>query len=78
MGYLGTARSRHDLPPRDLARAAATQFVWRAIRGIPKHVLIASLADTMPLLGSEWRAAALAEPWVLAEDEVDWPKVVRV
>jgi glutathione S-transferase len=27
---------------------------------------------------SEWRAAALAEPWVLAEDEVDWPKVVRV
>jgi glutathione S-transferase len=26
----------------------------------------------------EWRAAALAEPWVLAEDEVDWPKVVRV
>jgi glutathione S-transferase len=26
----------------------------------------------------EWRAAALAEPWVLPEDEVDWPKVVRV
>src|SRR5262249_61742346 len=26
----------------------------------------------------EWRAAALAEPWVLQEDEVDWPKVVRV
>jgi glutathione S-transferase len=26
----------------------------------------------------EWRAAALVEPWVLAEDEVDWPKVVRV
>jgi glutathione S-transferase len=25
----------------------------------------------------EWRAAALAEPWVLPEDEVDWPKVVR-
>jgi glutathione S-transferase len=27
---------------------------------------------------SEWRTAALAEPWVLAEDEVDWPKVPRV
>ena len=27
---------------------------------------------------SEWHAAALAEPWVLAEDEVDWPKVLRV
>jgi glutathione S-transferase len=26
----------------------------------------------------EWRAAALAEPWVLAEDEVDWPTVLRV
>jgi glutathione S-transferase len=26
----------------------------------------------------EWRTAALAEPWVLAEDEVDWPKVPRV
>jgi len=27
---------------------------------------------------AEWRAAALREPWVLAEDEVDWPKVLRV
>jgi glutathione S-transferase len=26
----------------------------------------------------EWRTAALAEPWVLAEDEVDWPSVLRV
>jgi glutathione S-transferase len=26
----------------------------------------------------EWRGAALQEPWVLAEDEVDWPKVLRV
>jgi glutathione S-transferase len=26
----------------------------------------------------EWRAAALAEPWVLPEDEVDWPTVMRV
>ena len=25
----------------------------------------------------EWKAAALKEPWVLAEDEVDWPKVLR-
>ncbi|MGZ3326095.1 MAG: glutathione S-transferase family protein [Xanthobacteraceae bacterium] len=26
----------------------------------------------------EWRAAALVEPWVLPEDEVDWPTVMRV
>jgi glutathione S-transferase len=26
----------------------------------------------------EWRNAALKEPWVLAEDEIDWPKVERV
>jgi glutathione S-transferase len=26
----------------------------------------------------EWRAAALGEEWVLAEDEVDWPQVLRV
>ncbi len=27
---------------------------------------------------AEWRAAALQEPWVLPEDEVDWPTVMRV
>jgi glutathione S-transferase len=27
---------------------------------------------------AEWRSAALKEPWVLAEDEVDWPTVLRV
>jgi glutathione S-transferase len=26
----------------------------------------------------EWEAAALTEPWVLAEDEVDWPQVLKV
>ena len=25
----------------------------------------------------EWRAAAVKEPWVLPEDEVDWPTVLR-
>jgi glutathione S-transferase len=25
----------------------------------------------------EWRTAAVAEPWVLPEDEVDWPNVLR-
>jgi len=37
-------------------------------------------ADAMMALPAwaEWRAAALKEPWVLAEDEVDWPKVLRV
>jgi glutathione S-transferase len=27
---------------------------------------------------AEWKAAALEEPWVLPEDEVDWPQVLRV
>jgi glutathione S-transferase len=27
---------------------------------------------------AEWQAAALQEPWVLPEDEVDWPTVLRV
>ena len=26
---------------------------------------------------AEWRAAAIKEPWVLPEDEVDWPTVLR-
>jgi glutathione S-transferase len=26
---------------------------------------------------AEWRAAAINEPWVLPEDEVDWPTVLR-
>ena len=26
----------------------------------------------------EWTAAALKEPWVLPEDEVDWPEVLKV
>jgi glutathione S-transferase len=26
----------------------------------------------------EWETAALKEPWVLAEDEIDWPVVLRV
>jgi glutathione S-transferase len=26
---------------------------------------------------ADWRAAALKEPWVLPEDEVDWPTVLR-
>ncbi len=27
---------------------------------------------------AEWRSAALREPWVLPEDEVDWPTVLRM
>ena len=25
---------------------------------------------------AEWRAGALAEPWIVAEDEADWPTVL--
>jgi glutathione S-transferase len=27
---------------------------------------------------AEWKAAALKEPWVLPEDEIDWPQVLKV
>ena len=27
---------------------------------------------------AEWKAAAVKEPWVLAKDEVDWPKVYKI
>jgi hypothetical protein len=26
---------------------------------------------------AEWRAVGLKEPWVLPQDEVDWPQVLR-
>jgi glutathione S-transferase len=32
---------------------------------------------SLPAWG-EWLAGALVEPWVLAEDEVDWPTVLRL
>jgi glutathione S-transferase len=42
-------------------------------------VVRAYMAAVMALPAwDEWRAAALREPWVLPEDEVDWPKVLRV
>jgi glutathione S-transferase len=25
---------------------------------------------------AEWRAASIAEPWIVAEDEIDWPTVL--
>ena len=37
------------------------------------------MAEVMRLPAwAEWQAAALQEPWVLAEDEVDWPTILRV
>jgi glutathione S-transferase len=37
------------------------------------------MAEVMSLPAwAEWQAAAFEEPWVLAEDEVDWPTVLRV
>jgi glutathione S-transferase len=45
------------------------------VGGVARAYMDAVMA--LPAWG-EWRAAALVEPWVLPEDEVDWPKVVRV
>jgi glutathione S-transferase len=43
---------------------AAAQAYAEAVRSLPAW--------------KEWETAALKEPWVLAEDEVDWPVVLRV
>jgi glutathione S-transferase len=48
----------------DVAVAAPTRAYMGAVMALPAW--------------KEWVAAALKEPWVLAEDEVDWPTVLKV
>jgi len=48
----------------DVEVAAATRGYMDAVIALPAW--------------AEWRAAAVKEPWVLANDEVDWPTVHRV
>jgi glutathione S-transferase len=43
---------------------AAARAYMAAVMGLPAWL--------------EWKAAALKEPWVLPEDEPDWPEVLRV
>jgi glutathione S-transferase len=44
------------------------------VSGVARAYMEAVMA--LPAWG-EWRSAALKEPWLLAEDEVDWPQVLR-
>jgi glutathione S-transferase len=46
-----------------IAVGAVAQAYMQAMMALPAWV--------------EWRAAALREPWVMANDEVDWPTVLR-
>lgn len=48
--------------------------------GIPVGASARAYMDAVIALPAwqEWRVAALAEPWVLAEDEIDWPQVYRI
>ena len=48
----------------DVAVGDAAQSYMKAVMALPAW--------------AEWTAAALKEPWVLPEDEVDWPTVLRV
>jgi glutathione S-transferase len=48
----------------DIAVSPAARAYMDAVMGLPAW--------------AAWRAAALAEPWVLPEDEPDWPEVPRV
>jgi glutathione S-transferase len=45
-----------------------------AVSGVARDYMQAVMA--LPAW-TEWRSAALEEPWVLPEDEVDWPTVLR-
>ena len=46
---------------------------------IPVGVTSRAYMDTVMALPAwrEWRAAGIKEPWVVAEDEVDWPTVLK-
>jgi glutathione S-transferase len=48
----------------DVEVGAATRAYMDAVMALPAW--------------AEWTAAALKEPWVLPEDEVDWPTVLKV
>ena len=48
----------------DVAVGAAARAYMGAVMALPAW--------------AEWTSAALQEPWVLPEDEVDWPTVLRV
>jgi glutathione S-transferase len=48
----------------DIATSPAAQAYMRAVMALPAW--------------AEWEAAARREPWVLPNDEVDWPVVARV
>jgi glutathione S-transferase len=47
-----------------VAVGAAARAYMDAVMGLPAW--------------QEWRKAALVEPWVLPEDEIDWPQVHRI
>jgi len=48
--------------------------------GVAVNATAAAYMEAMQALPAwqQWKTAALAEPWVVAEDEVDWPTVLRV
>jgi len=48
----------------DVAVGASARAYMDAMRALPAW--------------QEWETAALKEPWVLAEDEVDWPQILKV
>jgi glutathione S-transferase len=62
------------------ADAMYAPVVWRFhtyavdVSAVARDYLRAMMA--LPAFG-EWRDAARREPWVLADDEVDWPRVLR-
>jgi glutathione S-transferase len=47
----------------DVPVSAASRAYMEAVMALPAYV--------------EWKAAGIQEPWVLQEDEPDWPTVLK-
>jgi glutathione S-transferase len=66
--------------PFSAADAMFAPIVWRlhtyAVEVSPTALSYMRAVMTLPAW-QEWRDAARRETWVLAEDEVDWPDVLR-
>ena len=68
--------SAHSAPPTPCMRRWSSRFHTYDVEvGAPTRAYMDAVM-ALPAW-AEWTAAALKEPWVLAEDEVDWPTVLQ-
>ena len=68
--------SAHSAPPTRCMRRSCPASTPMTSRSVRRRARYMDAVMALPAW-AEWRAAALKEPWVLPEDEVDWPTVLR-